>query len=448
MSRIFTLCFMLLAFSFSLLAQKNFVEGSITHLNGELTNGLIDYREWVKTPHEIRFQQHSTPGKIEIYSAHDIAGFTINHNKEEYIRAVTGINNEPIEAEKLLEFETTEEKIPSLKLDIDTLFLLVLVKGQVNLYLNEDENGKQHYFIQEGKNPIQELIYRAVILRGPSSQRDLLNNNRNERIYGIPGGQTAHVQTVYLLDYRKQLLDAMPGCPAVITDINRSLYSYSLLKLVKKYNTCINRLTYVKTKDKANFDFYGYIGGNQPFITVKDIYNNSDQQLSTMPGISVGTGFDMGIIRTNNRLSVGLEINYARSSSQTSQLFTPLDGLDQKVDYHIDLWGLRFNALLKYIIFKGKLNPYVKIGIGKSSYSTSTFQRTETLQNAPFTSTTTERNLITSELHGIAGIGLKVNNFFLESRFESGNDINRFTGEDLEMTRLSVLAGYALRLNK
>ncbi len=446
MSRIFTLCFTLLALT--LLGQKNFVEGFITTLNGEQVNGLIDYREWVKTPHEIRFQRHGTAGKTEILTPYDIAGFKINYKQEEYIRAVVGVNNEPISDKEILEFELRADEIPAVQLDIDTIFLLVLVKGQINLYFYEDDNDKQHYFIQKGNGKIEELIYRIVRSRSPSTAADLLVPP-NSRVYGanVAGGPASLIQSVTMLDYRKQLLDAMPGCPAILSDINRSLYSYTLLKLVNKYNTCVNHLTYVKPKDKANFDFYGYAGGNQPFIAVKDIYNNSDKQLNTTPGISVGAGFDIGIIRTNNRLSVGLEANYARSSAQHAQLFTPLDGLNQNIDYQIDLWGLRFNALLKYIIIKGKLNPYVKIGVGKSSYSTSNFQRTETLQSAPFTSTITERNLITSELHGIAGIGFKVNNFFLESRFESGNDINRFTGEDLEMTRLSVLVGYALTLN-
>ncbi|MFN7117398.1 MAG: hypothetical protein ACK4TA_11405 [Saprospiraceae bacterium] len=444
MNQIFTICLILV--SFTLEAQKNFVEGSITTLQGETINGKIDYREWVKTPREIRFQRSTTPGKIETFTYYDIAGFKIQHNKEEYIRTIVGINKEPIESDKLLEFETTEANIPQVQLDIDTVFLLILVKGRVNLYFLEDPDGKQHYFIQKGNGAIEPLIFRRVILRNPNSQTDLLNTNN--RVYGVTGMQSANYQEINYYNYREQLFKAMPDCLEINFDISRSLYSYSLTKLVKRYNECVNELTYIKAKDRASTNFYFYTGVNQPFIKIKDAYNNPPNALSTAPGISVGTGLEIGIIRSNNRLSIALEANYARSSSQTAQNFTPIDGQAQTLDYDIDLWGLRFNALLKYVLYKGKIMPYVKGGVGKSSYSTARFVRTETLQTAPFTSTITERALITSELHGIIGLGVKVNNFFLESRFESGNDINSVTGEDLEMTRLSVLAGYALPLNK
>lgn len=444
MRRIYTLLFSLL--SFALFAQSNLVEGSITKLNGETVAGKINYREWITTPREIRFQPANNPGKTETYTADNILKFKINYKNETYQRAIVGINKESIEDRDLKEFDINDPSISILELDVDTVFLLVLVEGRINLYFLEDEKSKQHYFIQTGGGNIEELIYRRVIIRG--------NNNQNAFTspagvqYGAVATQSAPYEEVFFYDYKKQLLDVMSECPSVQADINRTLYSYTLLKLITKYNECVGELSYVKPKDKANHFLYFYAGGTQPFINLKDAYNTTPTALSASWGPSVGLGIEIGIIRSNNRLSVGLEANYARSSSQTAQSYTPIDGLNRTLTYDIDLWGLRFNGLLKYVLFKGKIKPYIEGGVGKSSYSTTKYVRTETLQTAPFTTITTERNLITSELHGIIGFGLKVNHFFLESRYESGNDINRFTGEDLKMTRLSALAGYALPLNK
>ncbi len=43
-------------------------------------------------------------------------------------------------------------------------------------------------------------------------------------------------------------------------------------------------------------------------------------------------------------------------------------------------------------------------------------------------------------------LGLRFRQFFIESRFDAGTDINKVEKEDLKMNRLSIVAGYAFRL--
>ncbi|MDX1943066.1 MAG: hypothetical protein SFU99_21055 [Saprospiraceae bacterium] len=440
MNRIITICCIFL--SFVTFAQSNFVDASITKLNGETIAGKIDYREWLITPNEIKFQPAATPAIIETYTPTDLSGFKIHYNNEEYKRAIVGINNEPTSGDgELTRIESLEELQKPLKLDVDTVFLLILVKGRVNLYTLYDEQ-KQHYFIQKSNGRIEELIYRVVLVKN-FPQSGAVSIAGSEAF--LPGSSYSGL---VFEDYKRQLVEAMPDCPNIQTSINKVGYSYNLKSVVEEYNKCVGALIYVKPKDKAKSFIYAYAGAAKPFFTFQDANLDNAQYLSSSLTPSFGLGFDIGIIRSLNKISLGLEANYIAAKANASTRYEPFDGMVKISDYNFDVQGIRFNMLLKYVFFNKTLYPYIKAGIGGSSYFQADYVKTVRLEASPFTSTSTQKELIQSELHGVLGIGLTVNNFFLESRYELSNDINRFTNEDLKMKRLSLLAGYSLPFNK
>lgn len=434
MRQIFTICFLFL--SFTMVAQSNFVEGSITTLNEETIYGKIDYREWNTMPREIRFQRTDSSEKTEIYACKHLASLKIKYNNEEYVRAIVNVNKEPVDKD-IMRFESKQEAEASFKLVSDTVFLLTLIRGNVNLFTMTDEQNKQHFFIQKRMGNIDELIYRVVLIPDNQVPTPFLN---------ATSGNSS--KAIYFDDYRKQLSEAMQDCPATQKEIDKVYYSYDLLSLVKKYNECVGALNYVKPRDRAKSFFYGYIGVGQPFIDYKNIRSNFDRRFSGTLTSSFGLGFDIGMIRSLNKLSLGLEANFITLQGATT--VPSVSSNDQIINnnYTIDIKGVRLNGIFKYVLYNGKIQPYLKAGIGGSSYSKSNLVNTTSLPDQSFFIARYRQDLLKSELHGIIGLGLNVNNFFLESRYESGNDIHRVPGENLKLTRLSLLAGYALPLNK
>lgn len=154
-----------------------------------------------------------------------------------------------IEEDEMTRFESAAEFDPRLKLDCDTVFLLVLVKGRINLFFLSDEQNKQHYFIQKGIGRIEELIYRKVLIKEPTPT-GAMNAN------GVVTAVISPYQMVVFEDFKKQLMKAMMDCTAVEQEINRLLYANSIVNVVKKYNACVGELTYTKPKDRAKHTFY------------------------------------------------------------------------------------------------------------------------------------------------------------------------------------------------
>ncbi len=116
-------------------AQQNYVPGEITKLNGEVVSGLIDYQEWKINPININFKTTNT-SVIKTYSVKDLESFMIAGKKELYQKAVMGINAEKANEDDFVEYESLKEAYlyAKDKVHIDSVFLLALIRGDLNLY--------------------------------------------------------------------------------------------------------------------------------------------------------------------------------------------------------------------------------------------------------------------------------------------------------------------------
>lgn len=424
----------LLAAIFTLLAstlsaQSNFVAGAITKTNGETITGQIDYREWMTNPQQIKFRA-SADSEAETFSLNDLSEFKINHKNEIYQRAIVDVNNEPVELNNLVEFSFSEKINRHVPLDRDTVFLLVLAKGRLNLYMLNDERSKKHFFIQKDGGNIEELIYRRLKILEPAK-----------------GGRGLLIPKIKEInDYKNQLILAMQECPSLNNSIERVFYSYSILNIVKQYNQCVGQSSYIRPRDRAKHSFYTFAGGGRSFVTFKDYYNPSPLSMSTSFTPTAGLGFELGLLRTNNRLSIGLEASFIRTQLEFSGLADNLDGTFKNVDYKIDVPAVRFNALVKYVVYQREVQPYLKAGLGFSAFFNT--KHTRTVSDSSHAPTVTESDLEKSEPYAIGCLGLKVRGFFIESRYELGSAISNVSREYLKMNRLSVVAGFSWALNK
>ena len=408
-------------------AQSNYVAGSITQKDGTIVSGQIDYREWITTPRQIRFRASPESAAIT-YGCHDLAAFSITFKNEIYESAIVDVNNEPVEISRLREFYENDTISHQVALDRDTVFLLVLAKGRLNLFTLHDSQSKIHYFIQKDGGSVEELIYRRMKILVPA-----------------PGGSTQLIPRIgEINDYKNQLNLATLECPALQNRIQKTFYSYGILRVVEEYNQCIGQSAYVRPKDKAAHSFYAFAGGSSAFVSFNDYYHLKSLSLTTPLAYQIGAGFDFGLNRTNNRMSVSLEANYMNTRIDFSSTLNQLDGSSGNLDYKISLKSIRFNALAKYVVYNGKWQPYVKAGVGLSSYFDTAYTRT--LSNGSTSPTVTKRKLDQSEIFLTGILGLRFHRFFVEGRFDAGTDINKVEKEDLKMNRLSIVAGCSFRL--
>jgi len=276
-------------------AQSNYVDGAVTQKDGSIISGQIDYREWVTTPRQIRFRASAKSAAI-LYGCDDLKEFSITFKNEIYQSAIVDVNNEPDDLNSLPEYYPAEKISRRAAMDRDTVFLLVLARGRLNLFMLHDNQNKTHYFIQKDGDSIEELIYRRVKVLVPAQGGS-----------GLPITEVREIN-----DYKNQLNLATLECPELQKSIQKTFYSYSILEIVEQFNRCVGQSSYVRPKDKASHSFYALAGGGGAFVTFKDHYHLKSLSLTTPLTYFIGAGFDFGLSRTNNRMSISVEANYTR----------------------------------------------------------------------------------------------------------------------------------------
>jgi hypothetical protein len=134
----------------SINAQNNFIPGEIASVYGDTLQGRIDFRDWNRTPSEIRFTQ-STPEDARTYSADDIQYFKVADQK--YVSRKVTIDETPIKVSQVREIlpSTREERV----------FLKVLVQGELSLY--QYRQHRVNFYIEEEQEVI-ELISREYVV--------------------------------------------------------------------------------------------------------------------------------------------------------------------------------------------------------------------------------------------------------------------------------------------
>ncbi len=425
MKRIITLLIVL--FPLFVWAQKNYTAGQVITKSGEIIKGDIDYREWNVNPHEIKFRKG---GEVKTYKATELKSFKIDAKNELYESAVILYNTEELDWEGMPQFQTYRDIDNSIQMQQDTVFLLVLVRGKMNLFQLIDKKKRLHYYYRKGNGPYEPLIYRIVKIMRPGEL--LMNNILQEN--NLP-------RSIAFEDYKGQLKYGMLDCGNMDSGIDKLTYSRSIMDVVRRYNECAGQLIYLKPKDRAHKFLHGFLGRVQSSFEIKDANNKAATELPTTWSTTFGLGLELGMPRSKGKFSWIIEALYMRANSTITTTEEPLDLGSKDFSYTLDVEGFRFNGLLKYTFFTGKIQPYIKAGLGTSNYTKRDF-----LVKDLTTAQTRRQSLLKTEPFLIGSLGVKAYNLFLEGRYMTGNDINKVTGFDTSMRRVSILFGYALPL--
>lgn len=430
MFKIFKITAISLIFSFPMLAQSNFVEGSIVTLKNDTILGQIDYPEWVFNPKQIRFRtDNATQGKI--YTYRDIKAFRIFYKNEQYESSIISMHPEPIDAAKLRRYTSIDSIDTDYKAIVDTAFLRVLAKGRLNLFELQYNQYQPHYFIQKDKENVIELIRRRV----------LIQNRDSFSVYTFE-------------NYKNQIGQLTSDCSIKGVNFLRLLYQNNdLVKVIKQYNECTKESYYAMKEEKGNRYFSMMLGVMRPRSIIQDPFRSflnakgieDVRSNKTLPLLSLS--FEQNFNRLNNKLGIGEELNLAYVDVTHKKVFA-YSG-DKIFAYSMQSWAVKASGYLRYFFKSDKLQPYLKGGIGMMYYTNPKFTLQE-ITSTPFFPALVETSdsIQKFKLNYLLGLGLKYNNFFIEARYDGWIDKDENYGDKILLRRPAVFVGYLWRLNK
>lgn len=269
----------LLASSF---AQQNFQPGFIVKQKGDTIRGFIDYRRWDRNPDRISFRESST-SEPEEYPAWNLKSFFVAD--EFYEGAIVEVDMSPQRADQL-----TENPLPVYAKD--TIFLLVLVRGNKSLLHFRDASQKDHFYIKsEGYESLVHKEYIIYLRKFRNDEKRVAENVR----------------------YKGQLAFYLKDCPGIENKLARTRFRMAeLVRLFKNYYACTNEsVVYARERQDTKAEL-GVMAG----ATLADMNFDYKSGLSHLSvdksvGQALGFFFDFRLLRANG-FKIANDVFYSR----------------------------------------------------------------------------------------------------------------------------------------
>ncbi|NOZ45671.1 MAG: hypothetical protein GXO79_02705 [Chlorobi bacterium] len=198
----------------SIVAQSNFVNGTIITNNEDTLVGFINNKQWVRSPHFFEFKKSLTD-TIRIFNNKNTKYISFSNNN--YICVNVSIDKESNQTDKLKAINRRMKPVT------EKVFLQTLFSGKVNLYYYIDEYNKEHFYVQKDTLDFDELIYYRYIV---------FSKTKNIKV-------SRSIETVET--YKGQLIYYLNDCPSLKTKITNSEFrKSSIIDIFKKYYDCTN----------------------------------------------------------------------------------------------------------------------------------------------------------------------------------------------------------------
>lgn len=411
---ILTILLFLLA-TYHAYSQENFLPGYVIELNGDTLNGLIDYRNWGKSPEKINFQ--GPGGEEQLYSPSQIRAFGVED--ERYVSAVVDTEISPVQSGKIL-------PEPQLRLETDTAFLQTMISGPRSLYYYKDEDGKEHFYIRKD-GAFELLIYKKY-----SEQVD------GEKVIKE------------IREYAGQLREYLSDCPDIVSETKNADYRKgSLEKVLLAYYDCTaEEMDFQKTSEKIRVEFGALAGVSSTSLNFKS--DNFAALVNTEYPASLGFagGFSFDVIFPRNRGKWSLNNELLFSSYRVSGRYEDIQSEEQYTitTTEIGFAYLKLNNMIRYkhpfpgffLFFNAGISNGFAIG------ETNEMVRESRL----FTQIRTEEGAAIEDARKfeqglLLGLGGKWNRYSAELRYERGNGMSNFSGLNSLTNRFFFLLGYS-----
>jgi hypothetical protein len=325
-----SLTFLLLLITEVALSQSFTQNGVIVKEPGDTLRGEISIPRSDKNPRYIDFTQGGTTTR---YRPDRVKYFRID-DQPAYIGVITDIDKSPT---KLKSDQQAVTQAPVR----DSVFLMTVVVGKMNLYRLMDERSNLRFFISlDGK--LTQLILQV------------------KTVYSTTPGNTGIYDAAVEI-YKNQLKTMITNCVQAEPWIDKTDYTQSsLTKLVLNYNSCHKEIPSYIQKRPAPRLVVGVFGG----MVFSSLNNKggpaTGAPAATYSGSTKGSGglcLEILTARTQQRLSVinefmsyGVEFRSKGTAAFDS--------------YYYDLKYVRYNLAGRYYFSGNKLVPYVQAGVG------------------------------------------------------------------------------------
>lgn len=389
--------FLLILFypSVSILAQSNFISGDIVKLNGDTIKGFIDYRDWDNNPEFIRFKENLDSRKEQFFPRH-LKSFTFSNQL--YVSSIVPI----IRSTKKRELISRAELTSSSRVEVDTVFLSVLVIGEANLFYYSERNNQIHYFI-ETDSVFDELIYSGSF------------RNTNGSIRKVA-------------EYKEQLKIYLKRCEGIEKKIDRAGFTdKGLTGVIEYYNgQTSSGSSYVKKTEKVEFQpfFLGGISSTQLRFGGTSAFQQDLKRVDFGWSFNPDLALALNIVLPRTRKSISFYNELLFTSYKFDSDYKNIKNIT--THYAIEAFYLKLAHLLRYYYPKGEFRPFFNAGISNGialSNQNSFYIKDINGKPQPKDESPIFDGLKNYELSYLVGIGAFYKRFSFELRFEQGNGI-------------------------
>lgn len=401
--------------------QENYLPGTVIKTNGDTLKGFIDYRNWGVNPSDFDFRTSVGVHPVRL-TVSEVDEFSVKD--EVYVGAVVEVETSVIE-ESRLDYE------PAPKIDIDTIFLQTIYKGDKALYYYMNDRGKENFYIKKDGR-FELLVYKKYLSRQ---------------------GTTSYVRE--RKDFVGQMNIYLSDCPGMRGKIENSTYTKNnLLRLFQEYASCTSsEESFHKKGEGVRFEI-GPVAGvsltrlkfdstNEAF----DFLENTEFRPST--AFTGGIFFDLVFPRNQGRFSVDNELLFSMFKTDGSYEYIDFNNTEKKFNTEFDYKYLKIINMLRYKIPVGKNYIFINGGISNGfrlkeyqyvkKENTTSYSGTTVFEDEPL------RNTSKFEQGLLAGAGIRVKKFSFEARMEIGEGMVSFPSISSRATRYYFLLGYRFR---
>lgn len=307
-------CFLtlLLFCSFYSNAQIQFEEGYYIDNSGNRVETLIRNKGWLNNPTDFTYQS-SPNSSSRTATIQEVMEFGVGEHLK-YIRFTGEVDISPQHLKSLDDY-------PEPKFLRETVFLKVLLEGEVDLYKLKT-GSKERYYIKEKGQDIQPLIFKKYL----QADKMATNYKYRNQLYSSFNCQDVSAKELTKIDYKEK----------------------DLLEYFKNYHICRNS-DYKIYKEKGKIgDFNLSVKGGIDFssLEIESGYNAGGTSESYPPNLRLGVEAEVVFPFLRNKWGVFLESTYRRNTFKKSYMahrpfaFTAAD-LSMELNYITLTGGIR-----------------------------------------------------------------------------------------------------------
>lgn len=406
-----------------LLGQKNFQPGYVVNTPGDTLEGFIDYKNWLKNPESITFQ-NVLDGAEMVYKPLNIKSFGVND--EIYRSATVDLEMSPVKTGEL-------SASPDLVLKTEIVFLQVLFEGERALYYFMDSQGKEHFYMEVDEG-YEWLVYK--------------------RYYKAAGGSFTMGTTNVIAEnnkYKGQLAYYLNNCESLANEINRLEYKKAdLTALFMKYYQCMHAEYLYALKPENNKAGVGVLAGptlNNLSVTGSEGFEEiGGTDFKTTGSVTFGLFLDKKLSRNLGRFSFNNELILCYFKTTGTYTAYENENKYKTIDYTLGTTSINLNLMFRYSFQMGRhTRMYSNVGLANGfviqeineAHTFTKFYTTEREETTPAIS-----DIKGYELGFLGGIGGTFRDYSLEIRFVIGNGLSNQASLKSSVGRLSLLFGY------